>query len=222
MSVAGVHDVPFHFRISLLAGAIVETDFPCNATTVSEVDPVASPVCTECENVFDDKARPVPAEYELLLSVAGVHAVPFHFKTSLLAGAIVETDDPFNWFAFQIAEVLFAEKVLPTKEIPVPGVYELLLSAEGHHDVPFHFRISLLAGAIVETDFPCNATTVSEVDPVASPVWAVCEKLLEFKVIPTPSEYELPVSAAGVHAVPFHFRISLFAGAVVDIKEPFN
>ena len=114
--------MPFHFKISLLAGAIVETDFPCNATTVSEVDPVASPVWEACENVFDDKVRPVPAEYELLLSVAGVHAVPFHFRTSLLAGKLVETDDPFNWLAFQIAEVLFAEKVFPTREIPVPEV----------------------------------------------------------------------------------------------------
>ena len=72
--------------------------------------------------MFDDKESPVPAEYELLLSVAGVQAVPFHFKTSLLAGKVVETDDPFNWLAFQIAVVLFAENVFPTRDIPVPDV----------------------------------------------------------------------------------------------------
>ena len=162
MSAAGIHDVPFHFRISLLAGTIVETALPCNATTVSEVDPVTSPVWEACDNVFDDKVRPVPAEYELLLSVAGVHAVPFHF------------------------------------------------------------RISLLAGAIVETDFPCNATTVSEVDPVASPVWEACENVFDDKVIPAPAEYELLLSVAGVHAVPFHFKTSLLAGKVVETDDPFN
>ena len=69
--------MPFHFKISLLAGAIVETDFPCNATTVSEVDPVASPVWEACENVFDDKVIPVPAANEAL---AGVAHVPLPFK----------------------------------------------------------------------------------------------------------------------------------------------
>ena len=69
--------------------------------------------------------------------------------------------------------------------------------------MPFHFRISLLAGAIVETDFPCNATTVSEVDPVASPVWAVCENVLDDKVIPVPAANE---ELAGVDHVPLPFK----------------
>ena len=154
--------------------------------------------------------------------MAGAHDVPFHFRISLLAGAVVETDDPFNWLAFQIAEVLFAENVFPTREIPVPEVYELLLSAAGVHAVPFHFRISLLAGAIVETDFPCNATTVSEVDPVASPVCTECENVFDDKARPVPAEYELLLSVAGVHAVPFHFKTSLLAGAIVETDDPFN
>ena len=101
--------------------------------------------------------------------MAGAHDVPFHFRISLLAGAVVETDDPFNWLAFQIAEVLFAENVFPTREIPVPEVYELLLSAAGVHAVPFHFKISLFAGGTVDIAFPCKATTVSEVEPITSP-----------------------------------------------------
>ena len=119
---AGVHDVPFHFRISLLVGAIDETALPCNATTVSEVDPIASPVWAVCEKLFEFKVIPTPSEYEPAISAAGVHAVPFHFRISLLAGAVVDIDDPFNWLAFQIAEVLSAEKVLPFREIPVPEV----------------------------------------------------------------------------------------------------
>ena len=73
-------------------------------------------------NVVPERDKPAPAEYELLLSAAGIHAVPFHFRISLFAGAVVDIEEPFNWLAFQIADVLFAEKVFPTREIPVPEV----------------------------------------------------------------------------------------------------
>ena len=82
MSAAGVQAVPFHFRISLLAGAVVDTDFPCNATTVSDVDPVASPEWAAWEKVFEDNVIPFPAANEEL---AGVDHVPLPFK---------KTDDP--------------------------------------------------------------------------------------------------------------------------------
>ena len=73
-------------------------------------------------NVVPESDMPAPAEYELLLSVAGVHEVPFHFRISLFAGVVVDIDDPFNWLAFQIAEELSAEKLFPFREIPVPDV----------------------------------------------------------------------------------------------------
>ena len=98
----------------MLAGAVVDIDDPFNWLAFQIA------VVLFAEKVLPTREIPVPEVYELLLSVAGVHDVPFHFKISLLAGAIVETDDPFNWFAFQIAEVLFAEKVFPTRDIPVP------------------------------------------------------------------------------------------------------
>ena len=94
-------------------------------------------------------------------------------------------------------------KVLPARDNPAPAEYELLLSEAGVQAVPFHFRISLFAGAVVDTDFPCNATTVREVDPVASPKCAVCEKVFEDKVIPVPAANEV---LEGVDHVPFPFK----------------
>ena len=95
------------------------------------------------------------------------------------------------------------EKVVPESDKPVPAEYELLLSVAGLHDVPFHFRISLFNGDVVETALPCNATTVIEVEPVASPECTAWEKVFDDKVIPVPAANEV---LAGVDHVPLPFK----------------
>ena len=52
--------------------------------------------------------------------------------------------------------------------------------------MPLYLRTCVVVGAVEEIPTPCSATTVSEVAPMASPVCAVCEKVLAVKVIPVP------------------------------------
>ena len=63
----------------------------------------------------------------------------------------------------------------------------MLLSVDGTQDVPLYLRNSPDAGVVVEILTPCSATTRIDVEPVASPVWAVCEKVPVVRVIPKPA-----------------------------------